>query len=108
MSQVMDWRFSVDVGYAANVTCKQAGCSVKMDILGFEPRAFRMQSGCDATTPYAQLHISFTAMKRRSSTSTCTRRHTQRSSGKVSKSASIKLSGLGTEECFKQALTAVH
>ena len=24
-----------------------------MDTLGFEPRAFRMQSGCDATTPCA-------------------------------------------------------
>ena len=24
-----------------------------MDALGFEPRAFRMRSGCDATTPCA-------------------------------------------------------
>ena len=24
-----------------------------MDTLGFEPRAFRMRSGCDATTPCA-------------------------------------------------------
>ena len=27
---------------------------VKMDTLGIEPRAFRMQSGCDTTTPCAQ------------------------------------------------------
>ena len=26
----------------------------KMDTLGFEPRAFRMRSGCDTTTPCAQ------------------------------------------------------
>ena len=25
----------------------------KVDTLGFEPRAFRMQSGCDTTTPCA-------------------------------------------------------
>ena len=28
----------------------------KMDTLGFEPRAFRMRSGCDTTTPCAHLH----------------------------------------------------
>ena len=28
---------------------------VKMDTLGFEPRAFRMRSGCDTTTPCARL-----------------------------------------------------
>ena len=33
-----------------------------LDKLGFEPRAFRMRSGCDATTPCARL-----AMKRRGS-----------------------------------------
>ena len=27
----------------------------KMDTLGFEPRAFRMRSGCDTTTPCAHL-----------------------------------------------------
>ena len=27
----------------------------KMDTLGFEPRAFRMRSGCDTTTPCARL-----------------------------------------------------
>ena len=27
----------------------------KMDTLGFEPRAFRMRSGCDTTTPCAQM-----------------------------------------------------
>ena len=27
-----------------------------MDTLGFEPRAFRMRSGCDTTTPCAHLH----------------------------------------------------
>ena len=27
-----------------------------MDTLGFEPRAFRMRSGCDATTPCALVH----------------------------------------------------
>ena len=26
----------------------------KMDALGFEPRAFRMRSGCDTTTPCAR------------------------------------------------------
>ena len=26
-----------------------------MDTLGFEPRAFRMRSGCDTTTPCARL-----------------------------------------------------
>ena len=29
------------------------GNGKQMDTLGFEPRAFRMQSGCDATTPCA-------------------------------------------------------
>ena len=29
------------------------GMIIKMDILGFEPRAFRMRSGCDTTTPCA-------------------------------------------------------
>ena len=29
-------------------------CDIKnMDTLGFEPRAFRMRNGCDATTPCA-------------------------------------------------------
>ena len=28
-----------------------------MDPLGFEPRAFRMRSGCDTTTPYAPDHV---------------------------------------------------
>jgi hypothetical protein len=28
--------------------------SQNMDTLGFEPRAFRMRSGCDTTTPCAQ------------------------------------------------------
>jgi hypothetical protein len=28
----------------------------KMDTLGFEPRAFRMRSGCDTTTPCALAH----------------------------------------------------
>ena len=27
------------------------GRNIEMDTLGFEPRAFRMRSGCDATTP---------------------------------------------------------
>ena len=27
----------------------------KVDTLGFEPRAFRMRSGCDTTTPCAQM-----------------------------------------------------
>ena len=30
----------------------------KMDTLGFEPRAFRMRSGCDTTTPCARLRLS--------------------------------------------------
>ena len=30
---------------------------VAMDTLGIEPRAFRMQSGCDTTTPCARLLI---------------------------------------------------
>ena len=30
--------------------------SAKMDTLGFEPRAFRMRSGCDTTTPCALDH----------------------------------------------------
>ena len=29
--------------------------NLSMDALGFEPRAFRMRSGCDTTTPCAQL-----------------------------------------------------
>ena len=29
------------------------GMIIEMDTLGFEPRAFRMRSGCDATTPCA-------------------------------------------------------
>ena len=29
-----------------------------MDTLGFEPRAFRMQSGCDTTTPCARMPLS--------------------------------------------------
>ena len=33
---------------------QHAGCLEKqLDTLGFEPRAFRMRSGCDATTPCA-------------------------------------------------------
>ena len=31
------------------------GTMPKLDQLGFEPRAFRMRSGCDTTTPLAQL-----------------------------------------------------
>ena len=38
-------------------TVKSAGSSstigMDMDTLGFEPRAFRMRSGCDTTTPCA-------------------------------------------------------
>ena len=29
-------------------------CCFNVDTLGFEPRAFRMRSGCDTTTPCAQ------------------------------------------------------
>ena len=29
------------------------GMIIEMDTLGFEPRAFRMRSGCDTTTPCA-------------------------------------------------------
>ena len=29
----------------------------EMDTLGIEPRAFRMQSGCDTTTPCAQVQV---------------------------------------------------
>ena len=32
-----------------------------MDTLGFEPRAFRMRSGCDATTPCA-LDLQYTKL----------------------------------------------
>ncbi len=34
-----------------------------MDILGFEPKAFRMRSGCDATTPCALALIYKTVMR---------------------------------------------
>jgi hypothetical protein len=33
-----------------------------MDTLGFEPRAFRMRSGCDTTTPCAQLRLALPGM----------------------------------------------
>ena len=41
------------------VLCLGSGIAVLgageiMDTLGFEPRAFRMRSGCDTTTPCAQ------------------------------------------------------
>ena len=32
----------------------KAKLSIFMDTLGFEPRAFRMRSGCDTTTPCAR------------------------------------------------------
>jgi hypothetical protein len=35
------------------VTTYLDGAREKMDTLGFEPRAFRMRSGCDTTTPCA-------------------------------------------------------
>jgi hypothetical protein len=34
--------------------CKEIMLVSNMDTLGFEPRAFRMRSGCDTTTPCAQ------------------------------------------------------
>ena len=34
----------------------------KMDTLGFEPRAFRMRSGCDTTTPCAQYKTASTKL----------------------------------------------
>jgi hypothetical protein len=37
---------------ALGLSAGRAGC--EMDTLGIEPRAFRMQSGCDTTTPCAQ------------------------------------------------------
>ena len=41
--------------HGANTARRTAAKSCKMDALGFEPRAFRMRSGCDTTTPCAQL-----------------------------------------------------
>ena len=41
--------------HGANTARRTAAKSYKMDALGFEPRAFRMRSGCDTTTPCAQL-----------------------------------------------------
>ena len=41
--------------YAWKATLQPRKQSSKMDTLGFEPRAFRMQSGCDAATPCARL-----------------------------------------------------
>ena len=36
----------------------QGACSMLcMDTLGIEPRAFRMRSGCDATTPFAPVPL---------------------------------------------------
>ena len=44
--------------------CTRSIADINMDTLGIEPRAFRMRSGCDTTTPCAQgdharvIHIS--------------------------------------------------
>ena len=37
------------------VGMRVSDCPQNLDTLGIEPRAFRMQSGCDTTTPCAQL-----------------------------------------------------
>ncbi len=36
--------------------CSETATSAKMDTLGIEPRASRMLSGCDTTTPCAHMH----------------------------------------------------
>ena len=36
---------------------RDLGLASEMDTLGIEPRAFRMQSGCDTTTPCARHHF---------------------------------------------------
>ena len=44
----------------------------KVDQLGFEPRAFRMRSGCDTTTPLAQLQYNSVAGHNACCHRTCT------------------------------------
>ena len=47
-----DARSGADAEKTLTSAC-MLGMIIEMDTLGFEPRAFRMQSGCDATTPCA-------------------------------------------------------
>ena len=44
---------------ATSKTRKQFRCQTEMDTLGIEPRASRMLSGCDTTTPCAQVIVQY-------------------------------------------------
>ena len=55
----------------------------QMDTLGIEPRASRMLSGCDTTTPCAPLLLEVVAVQRRMSSRQGTTSHPQRFTAKL-------------------------
>ena len=47
------WLEDCKIPYKSYTPCPPYGKAKTVDTLGFEPRAFRMRSGCDITTPCA-------------------------------------------------------
>ena len=55
----LDWRLRVLFSRVDHIleNIQPHAVKAQMDTLGFEPRAFRMRSGCDTTTPCARLAV---------------------------------------------------